>query len=220
MFATTTTKFVCCKESWRSRRASNLSKFRFSTCVRPRRREVSSEIFSSFERCSAILHSLHHHTTMSMMRHVVAATAVLLLGLLFTSTTQAQHLRSIPQSSPCNDATDESSCFATTDPDSGESCRWCQCQAIPSECLTPAQAALAPPGVFDCSTSSSSNGEPSFSKNISNWWQIQWMQMCAMPIPKVDTSVSRAVNTMKMEKTSTCFIGCLTSVIRKRTRMT
>lgn len=114
------------------------------------------------------LHSTFHACTTTMMlilsRWRQVATAVL-LGLLSGS---AQHLRSIPhESSPCNDATDQASCLATTtDPadSSSESCVWCKCQAIPSECLTPAQAAQVPPGVFDCSNSSSSS-EPSFFRN-------------------------------------------------------
>ncbi len=93
---------------------------------------------------------------MILSRWQVATAA--LLGLVSGSAHASQHLRSIPQSSPCNDATDQASCLAMSDPDSSESCVWCKCQAIPSECLTPAQAAQVPPGVFDCSSSS----EPSF----------------------------------------------------------
>jgi hypothetical protein len=110
-----------------------------------------------------IITSFHTITMMLILSRWRQVATAVLLGLLSGS---AQHLRSIPhESSPCNDATDQASCWATTiDPDSSESCVWCKCQAIPSECLTPAQAAQVPPGVFDCSNSSSSS-EPSFFRN-------------------------------------------------------
>jgi len=53
--------------------------------------------------------------------------------------------------SPCNLATNERQCESTKD-DSGDSCVWCACQAVPSVCVTPSQAQDLPPGVFECST--------------------------------------------------------------------
>eukprot|EP00542_Grammatophora_oceanica_P009745 CAMPEP_0194036104 /NCGR_PEP_ID=MMETSP0009_2-20130614/8485_1 /TAXON_ID=210454 /ORGANISM="Grammatophora oceanica, Strain CCMP 410" /LENGTH=537 /DNA_ID=CAMNT_0038677719 /DNA_START=49 /DNA_END=1662 /DNA_ORIENTATION=+ len=55
--------------------------------------------------------------------------------------------------SPCHSAANKDSCFATTD-DNGMACEWCECSAIPSECLTADEAKLAPEGVFDCSSPS------------------------------------------------------------------
>jgi len=52
--------------------------------------------------------------------------------------------------SACNEAANKQSCQGTTDEESQQACVWCECQAIPSECLTPNQAASVPPGVFDC----------------------------------------------------------------------
>jgi hypothetical protein len=64
---------------------------------------------------------------------------------------------SFSSSSSCNDAKDETSCFQSTDPDSGTSCVWCSCAAIPSECLTQDQSEQVPPGVFDCKSPSSAS---------------------------------------------------------------
>ena len=38
--------------------------------------------------------------------------------------------------SPCNDIKDESKCFSTKDDTTNESCVWCDCQAVPSVCVT------------------------------------------------------------------------------------
>ncbi|KAG7370847.1 peptidase S10 serine carboxypeptidase family protein [Nitzschia inconspicua] len=54
------------------------------------------------------------------------------------------------QQSACNDIKDEKHCFATKDEGTGKSCVWCDCQAVPSVCVTPDQAEGLPPGVFDC----------------------------------------------------------------------
>jgi carboxypeptidase C (cathepsin A) len=63
------------------------------------------------------------------------------------------------QSSPCNQASTKDQCYDTKDEDTGTSCLWCSCQAIPSECLSPDQAKLVPSGVFECSTPSSSRSK-------------------------------------------------------------
>ena len=54
----------------------------------------------------------------------------------------------------CNDRQDESSCLQTTDGITGQSCWWCICGAIPSECLTTKQSQLVPPEICDCRTPS------------------------------------------------------------------
>jgi hypothetical protein len=38
--------------------------------------------------------------------------------------------------SPCNDIKDERKCFSTKDDKTNESCVWCDCQAVPSVCVT------------------------------------------------------------------------------------
>jgi len=87
-----------------------------------------------------------------MMVRLSAATAVLVAAWSITTpSAHAHNLRAITTSN-CNDQSDESSCLNTLDPASGQSCLWCKCQAIPSECLTPEQAKQVPPGVFDCSS--------------------------------------------------------------------
>mmetsp|Transcript_51288 Transcript_51288/g.123815 ORF Transcript_51288/g.123815 Transcript_51288/m.123815 type:complete len:587 (+) Transcript_51288:175-1935(+) len=54
--------------------------------------------------------------------------------------------------SACNDIHDEKTCYETTDgdDDSSSHCVWCDCQAVPSVCVTKEQSESLPPGVFDC----------------------------------------------------------------------
>ena len=52
--------------------------------------------------------------------------------------------------SNCNNLHDPEHCFRTTDTTSGNACMWCIAGAIPSECMSPNQASLLPPDVFDC----------------------------------------------------------------------
>jgi hypothetical protein len=54
--------------------------------------------------------------------------------------------------SACHSQKDKAACFGTMDESTGTTCEWCECAAIPSECLTQEEAKLAPPGVFLCST--------------------------------------------------------------------
>ena len=54
--------------------------------------------------------------------------------------------------SACNNQHDQASCFGTIDESSGSPCSWCECAAVPSECLSPEQAKLVPPSVFNCKT--------------------------------------------------------------------
>eukprot|EP00541_Cyclophora_tenuis_P000507 CAMPEP_0116568926 /NCGR_PEP_ID=MMETSP0397-20121206/15973_1 /TAXON_ID=216820 /ORGANISM="Cyclophora tenuis, Strain ECT3854" /LENGTH=532 /DNA_ID=CAMNT_0004096361 /DNA_START=33 /DNA_END=1631 /DNA_ORIENTATION=- len=86
----------------------------------------------------------------------------LLLFLLPSVVSSSPHLRvSVKEGGDsCSVAADESSCNAAVD-DDGKSCVWCRCAAIPSECLTQDQAAQVPPGVFDCSTPSTSSSSDS-----------------------------------------------------------
>lgn len=52
----------------------------------------------------------------------------------------------------------EGSCQAAKDA-AGTPCVWCECAAIPSECLTLEQSQRVPPGVFDCKSPSSKEEE-------------------------------------------------------------
>jgi hypothetical protein len=52
--------------------------------------------------------------------------------------------------SNCNNVRDPEHCFRTTDTATGSACMWCIAGAIPSECMSPNQASLLPPDVFDC----------------------------------------------------------------------
>lgn len=70
---------------------------------------------------------------------------ILLTGVAFVSLLVAS------QSSPCNDARNPDSCAQTID-EQRQPCVWCVSGAIPSECMSSAQAESLPSGVFDCST--------------------------------------------------------------------
>jgi carboxypeptidase C (cathepsin A) len=52
--------------------------------------------------------------------------------------------------SACNDIHDEKSCYEAIDSDTNGHCVWCDCQAVPSVCVTKDQSESLPPGVFDC----------------------------------------------------------------------
>ena len=57
--------------------------------------------------------------------------------------------------SSCNDIHDEKTCYETADDSGGgdsssSHCVWCECQAVPSVCVTKEQSESLPPGVFDC----------------------------------------------------------------------
>lgn len=96
-----------------------------------------------------------------MMRRCFASAA---LALVLLEPSHAHSLRAITDDSSCNGATDESSCLSTVDKETGGACVWCKCAAIPSECLNQEQAKQVPEGVFDCSSSPSSE-ESSFLKD-------------------------------------------------------
>lgn len=84
-----------------------------------------------------------------------------LLALLGTAVASHSHshLRVLENDdgSPCNAVTTEQQCYETVDDTSQQPCVWCRCQAIPSECLSPAQSQQVPAGVFDCSSPSVSS---------------------------------------------------------------
>jgi hypothetical protein len=73
---------------------------------------------------------------------------------LFSLVSVTVALRGAADDASCSGATNESACFASSD-QQGNLCVWCECQAIPSECLTLEQSKLVPPGVFDCKSPSS-----------------------------------------------------------------
>jgi hypothetical protein len=50
----------------------------------------------------------------------------------------------------CNAIKDKDQCLSSTD--DSESCVWCECQAVPSVCVSKDQAESLPPGVFQCSS--------------------------------------------------------------------
>ena len=58
------------------------------------------------------------------------------------SSVHHHHLRTSFQQSACNDIKDEKQCFATNDEATGKSCVWCDCQAVPSVCVTVSWAIL------------------------------------------------------------------------------
>mmetsp|Transcript_23557 Transcript_23557/g.67461 ORF Transcript_23557/g.67461 Transcript_23557/m.67461 type:complete len:213 (+) Transcript_23557:86-724(+) len=55
--------------------------------------------------------------------------------------------------SACNVIRDEGQCHAAKD-ENGDSCEWCECQAVPPVCVTKDQANQLPAGVFKCSSGS------------------------------------------------------------------
>lgn len=54
-------------------------------------------------------------------------------------------------SSSCNQISTADACYGSVDDQDGSACEWCIAGAIPSECMSSAQAQLLPDGVFDCS---------------------------------------------------------------------
>jgi hypothetical protein len=88
--------------------------------------------------------------------------SIFALSCLFAATDAASaNLRSasLKDESICNSQHDKDTCYASTDEDTQQSCQWCECQAIPSECLSPDQAAQVPQGICQCSS-------PSFSFSL------------------------------------------------------
>lgn len=77
----------------------------------------------------------------------------LLFSQVVWLTAAASSLR-IREDESCDVAHDETSCFQTKDA-TGQPCVWCECSAVPSECLTQEQSKQVPPGVFTCKSPSS-----------------------------------------------------------------
>ena len=72
----------------------------------------------------------------------------------YLRTTESSKLVVDDDSSNCNSIRDPDHCARTMDTVTGRPCQWCIAGAIPSECMSPTQAALLPPDVFDCATPS------------------------------------------------------------------
>eukprot|EP00538_Stauroneis_constricta_P000579 CAMPEP_0119546514 /NCGR_PEP_ID=MMETSP1352-20130426/902_1 /TAXON_ID=265584 /ORGANISM="Stauroneis constricta, Strain CCMP1120" /LENGTH=553 /DNA_ID=CAMNT_0007591225 /DNA_START=176 /DNA_END=1837 /DNA_ORIENTATION=- len=90
---------------------------------------------------------------------VLAATAVAGMGGVnaVDSNASPNLRRELQSGSSCNDLHDQNSCLSATDTETDESCQWCTCKAVPSECLSADQAKLVPPSVFDCQSPSADN---------------------------------------------------------------
>lgn len=58
--------------------------------------------------------------------------------------------------SACNVVRDERQCKDSKD-ESGDSCVWCECQAVPPVCVSAEQSKQLPPGVFQCSPDDEDN---------------------------------------------------------------
>jgi hypothetical protein len=67
-----------------------------------------------------------------------------------SATSGEKHFNDVESS--CNSAQDAERCFRTTDTTTQKACMWCVAGAIPSECMSPTQAELLPPDVFDCAS--------------------------------------------------------------------
>jgi hypothetical protein len=110
-----------------------------------------------------------------LIRMLMMYTNLLLLSLTLLGTIDGSHLPHLRSSgsaadgfetkndamvdvavtdSNCNTAQGQEHCFRTTDTTSRDACMWCIAGAIPSECMSPEQASLLPPDVFDCASPS------------------------------------------------------------------
>jgi len=96
---------------------------------------------------------------------IVALTGALIAPLCVFGNENLSHSNSNGvdtfKESTCNHASDQESCFQATDDESGLPCQWCIAGAIPSECMSPSQAAQLPSGVFNCQTPGSQSQETS-----------------------------------------------------------
>lgn len=79
--------------------------------------------------------------------------SLLLLPLTIGATTSLR-TTTPKQDATCSTKHSETSCMSSSSED-GSPCVWCECSAIPSECLTLEQSQSVPPGVFDCKSPSS-----------------------------------------------------------------
>jgi len=81
------------------------------------------------------------------MRFFIFPSLLLLQTSLVRATSSSLRRKLADES--CLKASDQSSCFNTKDAD-GDLCVWCECKAVPSECVTQEQSKSLPPGVFTC----------------------------------------------------------------------
>lgn len=72
------------------------------------------------------------------------------LTFLGATTVVAADLSLLSTKADCNSNKDKEQCISSKDGD--ESCVWCECQAVPSVCVSKDQADSLPPGVFECSS--------------------------------------------------------------------
>jgi len=115
-------------------------------------KKKSTEKYIIRTRCHFNFNCQQFNKANSMPKYLASA-IFLLLSVSASATSSSSSLRgNTDEASPCNTAKQERTCHDTTD--QGEACLWCKCQAVPSECLSPEQAKLVPPGVFQCSTPS------------------------------------------------------------------
>lgn len=59
--------------------------------------------------------------------------------------------------SNCHNIHEERVCSLSNDNESNKSCVWCQCQAVPSVCVSEDESKTLPPGVFNCKSPDSSS---------------------------------------------------------------
>eukprot|EP00548_Thalassiothrix_antarctica_P004937 CAMPEP_0194130158 /NCGR_PEP_ID=MMETSP0152-20130528/1268_1 /TAXON_ID=1049557 /ORGANISM="Thalassiothrix antarctica, Strain L6-D1" /LENGTH=525 /DNA_ID=CAMNT_0038824585 /DNA_START=46 /DNA_END=1623 /DNA_ORIENTATION=+ len=88
------------------------------------------------------------------MRFFSSILSLFLVGAASTATSSSSLRRNLDEES-CLAATNERSCAKTKD-NEGQSCVWCECKAVPSECVTQEQAKSLPSSVFTCKSASSS----------------------------------------------------------------
>lgn len=91
-------------------------------------------------------------TVLALSVVVPTASAQTLLRTTTTTTSQQHGNDDLIQfdMSACNDIHDEKTCYETTDSGTNDHCVWCDCQAVPSVCVTKDQSESLPSGVFDC----------------------------------------------------------------------
>ena len=104
-------------------------------------------------------HKHKHHNSQSRItvntKSIMKFSALVCLAMstLVVVADEASYLRS--RGVECNGIKEKNACLSSTDDSNSEACVWCECQAVPSVCVTKDQADSLPPGVFQCSSSSS-----------------------------------------------------------------
>jgi hypothetical protein len=100
------------------------------------------------EQTPSMIHWLRNNNNDNSNKHVLPPSSSSSSSWTVADTAAATAAEATP--SACNAARDRSKCYQTVDEESGGPCQWCAAGAIPSECMSPSQAALLPAGVFDC----------------------------------------------------------------------